>query len=234
MVSKSQVPSNRLLDKLASADRKRLLAKCTLADLTFGDVLGEVGEPIRYAWFPLDGFISMIAKVGRSTPQEVGIIGREGMFGVNLLLGIKTSTLHGVVQSSGTALRIPAADLRRQLAASPALTQNLGRYIAALLLQAAHTAVCVGSHNLEQRVARWMLMCDDRVEADSFQLTQRYLAYMIGVRREGVSGAANTLQRRGLIKYARGQVQVLDRRGLENASCPCYRADLKAYAQALG
>lgn len=225
---------NRLVAALPRADRARVLAACKRVELEFAAVMHQPGDRIRYVYFPLDGFISDIAAVDGRAGLEVGLIGSEGMCGITLALGVAVSANRAVVQGPGSALRLGAAAFRRELHHSPALRRILDRYVVVLLAQLAQSAGCIGSHVVEQRLARWLLMSHDRAHADAFSVTHAFLASMLGVRREGVTQAAGALQRRKLIRYARGRVEILDRRGLEAAACGCYRIDRATYRRLLG
>ena len=226
-------PKNHLIELLPSADKQRLLKVCEPVDLTLSEVLCEPGEVTRHVYFPLDGFISLVAIATGSPGVEVGMVGREGMLGAQLVLGVGTSPLHALVQGQGSALRIPARAFRGELTRSAALSRHLHRYLYVLMAQQAASAACLRFHMTGQRLARWLLMCQDRAGADSFHVTQEFLAYMLGMRRVGITAAAGMLQKDGLIQYTRGEVTVLDRSGLEAAACSCYEADRHAYAELL-
>ena len=211
----------------------RLLAICEPVELVMEEVLSEVGIPTRYVYFPTEGFISLVTAIKGRPILEVGMIGREGMLGTQLTLGVRAAPLHALVQGPGAAWRIGAVAFRRELALSPALQRGLNRYIYVMMMQLASAASCLRFHEIGQRLARWLLMTQDRAHSDSFHITHEFLAYMLGVRRVGVTTAASVLQRGGLIKYHRGEIQVLNRRGLEAAACSCYADDREAYAKML-
>ncbi len=224
---------NHLIKSLPRTDRLRFTAACDSVDLVLAQVLCEPGKPTKYVYFPTEGFISLIAVVKGSPGVEVGMVGREGMLGVQLALGVATAPLHALVQGAGTALRIGTKAFKAQLAASPALQNQLNRYLYVLMSQLAESAACVRFHQIGPRLARWLLMSQDRSQANSFEVTQEFLAYMLGVRRVGITTAASALQGNGLISYSRGKLTVLNRKGLEHAACGCYAADQKTYARLL-
>ena len=226
--------ANRLIEALPSHDRRRLIARCDVVEVVFEDVLNEADAPIRHVYFPLTSLISVIMPIDESASLEVGLIGDEGMFGIPLALDVGVSPMRAVVQGTGTALRMDAAGFRRELERRKALRRDIDRYVFVHLSQVARTAGCTRFHVVEARLARWLLMTQDRAHADSFRITQEFLAAMLGVRRVGVTRAAGSLQKRGLIRYSRGNITVLDRRGLKGASCGCYKADREAYARILG
>ena len=223
--------SNQLIARLPNAARGRLGAIGQLVDLPLSQILGEAGAPTKHVHFPIDGFVSLLAQVDSEHVIEVGIVGREGMLGIHLALGVSSEPLKSLVQGQGQALRIDAAAFRRELAASPALRATLDRYVYVLLSQHARAAACLRFHMIEERLARWLLMSQDRARSNVFQLTQEFLAYMLGVRRVGVTVAAGELQRRGLIAYERGEMTIVDRPGLELAACSCYASDRAVYAE---
>jgi CRP-like cAMP-binding protein len=225
---------NQLIARLPRRDRTRLLAVSESMQLPLGGVLCEPGEPTRHAYFPDDASISLVAAIEGEPGLEVGMVGNEGMLGAHLALGVATIPLHAVVQGAGMATRIAVAPFRVQLAASPALQRALHRYLYVLMAQLATSSGCTRFHSVGPRLARWLLMTQDRAHSDSFHLTHEFLAYMLGVRRVGITAAAVDLQRRGLIRYHRGEITVLDRAGLEGASCGCYAADRQAYGLMLG
>lgn len=166
--------------------------------------------------------VSLLAVAGRGGGLEVGLVGAEGMVGIALALGVARSPVRAMVQGAGSAMRIGAARFVAELARSPALRRQVDRCAYLTMTTAMQVAVCNKAHVLRARLARWLLMTQDRIAADSFPFTQEFIALMLGVRRAGVNEAAGALQRRKLIRYHRGKVQVLDRAGLLAASCACY------------
>jgi CRP-like cAMP-binding protein len=188
----------------------------------FGEVLSLPNEVMPFVFFPVTGFISLVSRVSRHPPIEIALIGNEGLLGASVLLGVKTSPVESVVQGSGFAWRMTTIQFARQLQQSPALHRLVSFYLYALMMQLSQNSVCTHFHNIEQRLARWLLVTNDRAEADEFHLTHQFLADMLGVQRGAVTIAASTLKQKKLIRYTRGQIHILSRSGLEEATCECY------------
>lgn len=224
---------NQLIASLPRKDRLRLRALCETVELVLGEVLCESGKPTRHVYFPIEGFISLVTMIDGKPVLEVGMVGREGMVGAQLVLGVVTAPLQALVQGTGTACRIGSKAFRAELARSPTLQRGLNRYLYVLMSQFATSAACLRVHQIGPRLARWLLMSQDRAGVDTFHVTHEFLGYMLGVRRVGITSAAGMLQRDGLISYQRGELTVLDRAGLEAASCVCYAADRQAYDEML-
>lgn len=213
---------NRLLAALPTADLAELQADLETVDLGFGQVLHEPGAAVTHVYFPHDALISLLARLDDHQSIEVGLVGREGMLGATVALGLAASPMRGLVQGAGTAARMKSAAFLRGLGRSPALQREIHRYSAGLMAQVMQTAACNRFHVVEARLARWLLMTRDRVESNRFRLTHEFLATMLGVRRVGVTKAAHELQQRKLIDYSRGNIEIQDEPGLEAASCSCY------------
>lgn len=224
---------NHLLELLPRADRVRIESLCEPVHFALSEILHEPGATTRHVYFPVEGFVSLVAAVPDHPGLEVGMVGREGMLGAHIALGAAASPQRAVVQGSGSALRMSAKSFRTELARSASLQRTLDRYVYVMLSQLATSAACVRFHQIGERLARWLLMSQDRAHAETFHLTQEFVAYMLGVRRVGITTAAHGLQRDGLIAYHRGELTVLDRAGLERAACTCYASDRATYAKHL-
>ena len=224
---------NRLLHALPRGDLRRVLAGCEMVEFVPAAILYSAGDWLRDVHFPVDGLVSLIVRVDDTSSLEVGLIGNEGMLGIPLVLGVNVSPLRAVVESPGSALRMDGARFRLELERSEMLRRGIGRYVCIRLAQLAQTSACTRFHVVEARLARWLLMTQDRVRTRPFHITQERLSLILGVRRVGITKAASSLQRRGLIRYNRGHISVLDRRGLTAAACMCYQADRKTYDRLL-
>ena len=214
---------NSLLAALPRKSYLRLLPGLAPVELVFGDVLYDAGDPIRDVYFPSQSLVSLLTVVEGHLALEVGLVGREGMVGYPLALGVDVSPVRALVQGAGPALKMNGARFRAELKASAPLQRELQRYVHAMMVQISQTAGCNRFHVVEARLARWLLMTRDRVRSGRFRMTHEFLSHMLGVRRAGVSEAASALQRRKLIEYRRGNIRILDDRGLEAACCSCYR-----------
>ena len=192
--------------------------------LPFGEVLYDANAAITHVYFPCESMVSLLLPVADHLDVEVGLVGREGMLGASLALGIARSPVKALVQGGGSALRLGAARFRRELAGNPALQRAVNRYLHSLMQQITQTAACNRFHVVEARLARWLLMTRDRMRSDTFRMTHEFLSHMLGVRRVGVTEAASSLQRQKLIEYTRGNIRILDEPGLEAACCSCYIA----------
>jgi len=221
--------TNQLISALPARDARHLIGICQEVPLVLADVMAERGKPTRHVYFPTQGFISLVAQIEGHPGLEVGMVGAEGMLGVQVTLGVATSPLHALVQGTGMAWRAPVVAFRRELATSGPLQRRLGAYVNVLMSQLVASAACQRFHLVGPRLARWLLMSQDRSRAAHFHVTHEFLAYMLGVRRVGITVAAGQFARAGLIAYRRGELEVLDRAGLEAAACSCYASDRDAY-----
>ena len=225
---------NRLIEALPDRSRLRVLASCDQVELVLAQVLGTSGERIRAVYFPLNCVVSLVTSLDDGARLEIGIVGNEGMLGTPLVLGVRDSLQHAVVQGAGSALRMSATAFRRHCKEDAALRLAMNLYIQVRMNQLAQTAACTHRHDVESRVARWMLMTRDRALSNSFHLTHEFLADMLGVRRVGITQAASSLQERGLISYRRGEIVILNGAGLGKASCQCYGRGKEMYARTMG
>ena len=223
---------NRLLATLPRNEYKRLLPKLKTVNLVLGEELYGPGDAIKYVYFPNDSIISLISHLSETSWLEVGMVGNEGMAGLAVFMGVGASSTRALVQGSGTAMRMSSLAVRTEANRMGSLHRILHRYSHSLLTQVSQSAVCNRFHLVDARLARWLLMTNDRLGAKEFPLTQEFLSNMLGVRREGVSKAASALQAAKLIHYSRGVITLLNRRGLVARSCECYaiiKAETDAY-----
>lgn len=222
MPSPRTLTENSLLAALPPKDYKNMIAGLEPVTLTLGDVLYEPGDTIKHVYFPSTSLVSLLTLADGHLALEVGLVGRDGMVGIPLVLGHTTSSVRALVQGEGAALRMKAGIFLKAFRLSPPLQRELYRYTHALMAQISQTAACNRFHVVESRLARWLLMTHDRVKRDQFRMTQEFLGHMLGVRRVGVTNAARALQNNNLIQYSRGNITMLDRAGLEAAACGCY------------
>ena len=232
--SATPLPSNGLIAALPPKDRLHLLAGCENVELVAAHILLEPGDRVRHVHFPTASLVTLASPIGQSTQIEVGLVGDEGLVESAVALGMSTSPLRAIVQSGGATLRMAVVPFRRELAHSAALRLLLDRYLFVRMTQIAQAAGCVRFHLVEARLARWLLMTQDRLHSAAMHITHDFLARMLGVRRAGVTRAALALQKRGLIRYQRGDIAILDRAGLKLAACSCYETDRATYRRILG
>lgn len=213
---------NSLLAALPRKTYEQLRSGLSPVTLVFGEVLYQAGDIIRDVYFPSECLVSLLTPVDGHLALEVGMVGREGIVGVPVALGIATSSVRALVQGAGPAQKMSAARFRKELNGMPALRNELNLYVHTLMAQISQTAACNRFHVVEARLARWLLMTRDRVRSGKFRMTHEFLSHMLGVRRVGVTEAATALQNKHLIEYSRGDITILDDAGLEAASCSCY------------
>lgn len=221
--------ANRLIARLPAVERRRLLDLSTQVSLSLGQAVADQDSPSTGLLFPMQGFVCLVTQARDHAPLQLGMVGSEGVLGVQLILGVSPSPVGALVQVAGHAWSLPASSLRRLLPLSPALNKLLMRYLAVQWRDTATAASCLRFHPLHARLARWLLMCQDRTRSDGFVATQSELAQRLGVRRVGVTVAAGQMQQAGLIHYERGRIVVIDRPGLEAAACCCYEQDRLSY-----
>lgn len=215
---------NRILQQIPAADRARLMAALQPVTFKTGEVVCEAGTPPECLYFPTTAVMASLYTMADGATVEMGLTGNDGAVGVSLFLGGDTTAHEDVVVVAGSALAIRARTLRSEFAAGGALQSQLLRYTQSLITQISQAAVCNRLHAAEHRLSRWLLMCHDRMDTDELQMTQEFISSMLGGRRETVTVAAGRLQDAGLIRYGRGHIRILDRRGLEQSACECYSA----------
>lgn len=222
---------NLLLSGIPDEQRQHLFANCELIELEPGQVLCVRGSVIEHVYFPTTAVISLVMPVDDRSQLEVGLIGNEGMLGINLMLGVEKAPFGAIVQSGGTTIRMQAPLFVSELDNNSPFKKILLRYLFVLMSQLIQTAGCHRFHVVEKRLARLLLMIKDRTHSPEFYITQELLSQMLGVRRVGVTQAAQVLQERSLISYSRGNIFIQNVRGLEGASCSCYQADKDVYTR---
>lgn len=213
---------NRLLAALPREDYERIAPHLEPMEFRNGQILYHPGQPVDYIYFPLDSMVSLVAQMASGAEIEVGVTGFEGAVGLPAVLGTEKSPHLNMVQIPGGAVRARASELRDEFLRGGALQRMLLPYAQSVMVMASQAAACNALHTLSERLAKWLLMCHDRKRGDELPLTHEFLSMMLGCRRAGVTEAAVVLQAKGLIKYHRGRITVLDREGLEGFSCECY------------
>ena len=213
---------NEILAGLSKRECEAVFANLEFVEMRLRDVLNEMGEPIKYCYFVNSGLASILNVMSDGKSVEVGLTGKEGFVGLPVVVGLNTSANRVVTQIAGNAYRISARKLADVLRRCPQLERTLNRYSQSLALQSTQVAACNRLHEVEERLARWLLMSQDRIGGDAVPLTQDFLAHMLGTRRASVTVAAGILQKAGLITYTRGAVKIVNRENLEDATCECY------------
>jgi CRP-like cAMP-binding protein len=226
-------PRNRLLAALPAAEWKRLRASLDYVELPLRETLIPANGVITHAYFVEDGVVSLVQNLSDGAAVEVGLIGHEGFVGVPLVLGARMSPSEANVQLTGSALRITAKNLREAAQRSKPLNALLLCFANALQIQVTQTAACNGRHELQPRLARWLLSALDRCEGDELALSHEFLSMMIGRRRAGVTVALGVMKQAGLLSNSHSRIQIVDRRGLEKAACECYRLVRDEYRRLL-
>lgn len=215
--------NNHLLALLGKNEYERILPQLRPVTLSLGEVLYEAGGRPEYVFFPTGAVISLLYTMEDGATAEVGLTGNDGLVGIALFLGGDTTPNRAVVHVAGTAFKMKAKLLQEEFARGESFQRVLLRYTQALITQISQTAICNRLHSVEKRLCRWLLLSHDRVDSDELQMTQEFISNMLGGRRESVTVAAARLQEERLIRYSRGHITILDRRGLEAAACECYR-----------
>jgi CRP-like cAMP-binding protein len=234
LIRASDVTRNLLLRCLPPAERERLVPHLELVSFSLQQVIYEPGERIDNCYFPTNSVASLLYTMEDGSTAEVGLVGNEGVLGVALFLGGESSCSRTLVAVAGDAFRLSAKFLKEEFAHPGPLQHSLLRYTQALITQVSQTAVCNRLHSVEQRLCRWLLLCDDRENRSELSMTQELIANMLGGRRESITLAAGRLQHAGLIHYCRGRISILDRKGLESIACECYRVVEDEFDRLLG
>jgi CRP-like cAMP-binding protein len=227
-------PRNKILSALPAHEYNRLLPLLTPVSLPIGQTLYDIGERIEYVYFVNSAIVSLVTHLKNGDSVEVGMVGNEGMVGLSVALGDNVAQNHAVMQSADGAMRMKASALKKEIKRGGRLQRLLLRYSLTLLQQVSQTAACNRNHSLGERLARWLLTCHDRVEGDELRLTQEFIAQMLGTRRSRVSEAATILQEQDLIRYSRGHITILNRKGLEEFTCECYGIVKAEFVRLLG
>jgi CRP-like cAMP-binding protein len=222
MAGISHPQQNHILDALPQPERERLFPFMELVTLPLGKVLYESGDTLRHIYFPTDSIVSLLYVLKDGGSAEIAVVGNDGAIGVALFMGGETTTNRAIVQSAGSAYKLAGARLKQEFERHGEMLHILLRYTQALITQMAQTAVCNRHHSVEQQLCRWLLLSLDRLPSSKVTMTQELIANMLGVRREGVTEAAGKLQKRSVINYRRGRIDVLDRTRVERLSCECY------------
>lgn len=233
-VDSQAAKKNFLLAALAAKDLERVLARLEPVTLKLGQVLHESGDRMDYVYFPTTSIISLLYIMENGATAEIGVVGNDGILGIELFMGGETTTNRAIIQSAGEGLRMTAADLKSEFTQGGAFQKLLLRYTQALIAQISQTAVCNRLHSVDQQLCRWLLLSHDRLDSDSLVMTHDLISNMLGVRREGITLAAQKLAAKKLIVNVRGTIKVVDRPGLERAVCECYKVVNDEYNRLLG
>jgi CRP-like cAMP-binding protein len=233
MTSTPEPRNNQLLAALPAAEWQRWLPQLEQVEMPLGQVLYESGTTLSHVYFPLTAIVSLLYVMENGASAEIAVVGNEGIVGISLFMGGESTPSRAVVQSAGHGFRLNAQTMKDEFNRAGPVLHLLLRYTQALITQMAQTAVCNRHHSLDQQLCRWLLLSLDRLQGNDLVMTQELIANMLGVRREGVTEAALSLQKVGLIRYARGHISVLDRAGLEQRTCECYAVVKKEYDRLL-
>ncbi|BAQ62993.1 cAMP-binding proteins - catabolite gene activator and regulatory subunit of cAMP-dependent protein kinases [Geminocystis sp. NIES-3708] len=234
MISNNLTSSNKLLNHLSLSEYQQIAPYFQEVTLKAGQILYDPYDPITFAYFPLTAMISLVSIMENGATTEIGLIGNEGMIGLPIFLGGEYTTSQVIVQIAGTSLKIKAQILKQEFAKGGTLQKILLLYTQARLTQIAQSATCNRQHKIEARLARWLLSVYDSVLIDELPLTQEFISNMLGVRRAGVTIAANGLQKKSIISYNRGKIVILDHEKLKETSCECYRVVEEEFIRLIG
>ena len=233
MVEQTDPRQNRLLAAIPAREWARFSPHLVPVKLELGQVLYESGTNQPFVYFPTDSIVSLLYVMEDGSSGEIAIVGNEGLVGISLFMGGRTTSSRAVVQSAGHGFRMKGRYIRDEFILAGSVQNLFLRYTQALITQMGQTAVCNRHHTVEQQLCRWILMSLDRLASNELAMTQELIANMLGVRREGVTEAAGKLQREGIIEYSRGRIRVLDRARMETTTCECYEVVRKEFARLL-
>ncbi|MBC7919060.1 MAG: Crp/Fnr family transcriptional regulator [Rhodoferax sp.] len=233
MVMSADPKNNHLLAALPDAQWQLWLPQLESVEMPLGQVLYESGNTLSHVYFPTSAIVSLLYVMENGASAEIAVVGNEGVVGISLFMGGESTPSRAVVQSAGHGVRLNALAVKEEFNRSGPVLHLLLRYTQALITQMTQTAVCNRHHSLDQQLCRWLLLSLDRLQGNELVMTQELIANMLGVRREGVTEAALKLQDAGLVRYARGHISILDRKGLENRTCECYAVVKKEYDRLL-
>lgn len=224
---------NKLLAALSAAELERLRPDLEVVDMPLGEVVYESGRRVDHVYFPTTSIVSLLYVLENGASAEIAVVGNDGVVGISIFMGGESTPSRAVVQSAGSACRLPAQKMKAEFTRGGAMQHLMLRYTQSLITQMAQTAVCNRHHSVDQQLCRWLLLSIDRLPSPQITMTQELIANMLGVRREGVTEAAGKLQKAGVISYQRGHIQVLDRPRLESMSCECYEVVRRETARLL-
>src|ERR1700722_17581513 len=233
MLDSAEPRNNFLLAALPDPEWRRWQSVLEKVEMPLGQVLYEPGTTLAHVYFPTTSIVSLLYVMENGASAEIAVVGNEGLVGVALFMGGESTPSRAVVQSAGHGLRLKAQLLKNEFNRAGPVLHLLLRYTQALITQMAQTAACNRHHTLDQQLCRWLLLSLDRLGTNELAMTQELIANILGVRREGVTEAALTLQEAGLIRYTRGRIKVLDRPGLEKRTCECYAVVKREYDRLL-
>ncbi|CAM3824145.1 Crp/Fnr family transcriptional regulator [Polynucleobacter arcticus] len=225
---------NNLINSLPKETQELVLAKADLVILTLSDNICVFDKPVENLYFPIDGFISITQSIDKHPPIEIGMIGREGMLGAEVILGSMTNPFGALVQGSGNAWKMGVNDFLTHIKNIPEFEAIVDSYLTVRINQLGLSAACEHFHEIGPRLAKWLLMSQDRAHSPTFQMTHEFIALMLGVRRVGITTTAADFRRRGLIEYHRGEMKVINRSALKAEACSCYQKNRKIYSSVIG
>jgi CRP-like cAMP-binding protein len=221
---------NILISSLSKKTQDALFLNAQSIELSLSQDICLADKPIKYIYFPIDGFISITQNVDEKSLIEIGMIGREGMLGAEVVLGVNVHPFNGLIQGAGNALRIYTQDFMNEIEKNAELKIAIKKYLLIRIQQLGLSVGCEHFHSISARLAKWLLMSEDRAQSSTFQMTHEFISLMLGVRRVGVTTTAADFKRRGIIEYHRGEMKVLDRTALKAEACSCYQENIKIYS----